>query len=319
MKFFGKTVLLFGILLLIAAGSFASGNRDNKEAGRSGRYGINEIRELKAQMLPLESRGDMPGEKEEELLRYFAPAGLPGSFRLAYFISGGRKLALYHFRPDRKASAGFIYLFHGYLDHTLCNIRLIAFLLEQGYEVVGFDLPGHGLSEGDPVDIDDFSEYAAALGDLIDLGLPGDGIKPSVIAHSTGCSMILEYLRGSENSFDRIILASPLVYTVGWWVSGIGIYLAKPFTDHVFRRFSNSTQDKDYADFVKNRDPFQSREVPFSWVDAYLTWNRDIRSQPVREDLCFHILQGKRGQCGKLQIEYTLSSGKLSPFPCHLL
>lgn len=287
--------LILLLSLLIPLGLYASGGGDSAVGTDDrGTFGRDEIRALKAQMAPVRSRGWLPGEGEEALLRFYAPRGLPGSFRLASFLSGGRRLALYHFRPERDVPVGFIYLIHGYLDHTLSNVRLIAFLLEQGYELVGFDLPGHGLSEGDAVDIDDFAEYALALGDLLDLDLPGEGRGASVVAHSTGCSTVIEYLREGENVFDRIVLASPLIYSAGWWITGFGISLSEPFSDHIFRRFGASSQDGDYADFVKNRDPFQSRQVPFSWVRAYLNWNKDIRGLSPREDLAFHLLQGDR-------------------------
>jgi lysophospholipase len=308
-----RRFLTLSLLLcfLVTACLSASGGRDTAGAADlRGTFGKEEIRKLKTEMSPVDSRGWLPGEGEEALLRFFAPRGLPGSFRLATFLSGERRLALYHFRPDREEPAGFIYILHGYLDHTLSNVRQIADLRHQGYELVGFDLPGHGLSEGEPVDIDDFAEYARAFEDLLELDLPGEGRGASVVAHSTGCSTVIEYLRSGENLFDRIVLASPLVYSAGWWITGFGISMAEPFSDHIFRRFSASSRDKEYMDFVRNRDPFQSREVPFSWVKAYLSWNRDIRSQPPREDLVFHILQGDRDSVvdHRMNIPFLLES-----------
>ncbi len=307
MRYSALGALLFSLVLTLLP---ASGQNDSAH----GSYGAKEIRALKEELLPLDSRGWLPSESEEELLRHYFPEGLPGSFRLARFPSKERELTLYHFRPERERPAGFIYLLHGYLDHTLSNVRLIAFLLEQGYEVAGFDLPGHGLSEGDPVDIDDFTEYAAAFEDLLGQGLDEGAESCSVVAHSTGCSMVMEYLKTRDNQFDKIILASPLVYSVGWWITGFGISLAQPFSDHIFRRFSNATQDEEYAAFVRNRDPFQSHEVPFSWVRAYLNWNRDIRRQPVREDLHFHILQGNRDSVVdyKMNIPFLMKKYPLS-------
>ena len=45
--------------------------------------------------------------------------------------------------------------------------RMAEYLLEQGYAVVMFDLPGHGLSEGKRASIDDFSQYGCALSDFL--------------------------------------------------------------------------------------------------------------------------------------------------------
>ena len=50
-------------------------------------------------------------------------------------------------------------LVHGYFDHTGLYNKLIAWALESGFNVLIFDLPGHGLSSGEPAVIDDFGDY----------------------------------------------------------------------------------------------------------------------------------------------------------------
>ena len=49
-----------------------------------------------------------------------------------------------------------ILLVHGYYDHTGVLSTFIRFLVQKGYHVLTFDLPGHGLSTGEQATISDF-------------------------------------------------------------------------------------------------------------------------------------------------------------------
>ncbi|MBF9015920.1 MULTISPECIES: alpha/beta hydrolase [unclassified Oceanispirochaeta] len=234
---------------------------------------------------------------EEIFLKHYSADDFPGTARIGMFYSRDKKLAAYLFKPDTPAVKGTVYLLHGYLDHTLSNRYLIRFLLEQGYAVLGFDLPGHGLSEGEPAAIDDFREYSTALVRFFNHSmrlsnekLPGPRIA---LAHSTGCSVIMETVSLYGNIFDRIIMVSPLVHSVGWRYTPLGISLAEPFTDSVFRRFGGSSSNKEHEDFVEHGDPLQSRTVPFSWIYAHADWFDRMELLPVNEDLSLSIIQGE--------------------------
>ncbi|MDC7232653.1 MAG: alpha/beta hydrolase [Spirochaetales bacterium] len=288
---------------------------------------------IKENMMPLFEEGMYRELSTEEqiFLDHYIPEGIPGSLHVGYFRSGETKLAAYLFSPQtndadfsgsdaagsaadssgsdvvRAAAAGSadseipvkgtVLLLHGYLDHTLSNRYLIRFLLKQNYAVAAFDLHGHGLSGGEPVHIDDFREYAEGLARFINLLNQTDYLPippPRVaVAHSTGCSVLMEMNSVYGNPFDRVIFAAPLVQAVGWRVSGLGVRLADPFSDEVFRRFGGSSSNREHEDFVKNRDPLQSRRVPFSWVYAHENWVERMKDIPADNRFAPIILQGE--------------------------
>lgn len=68
---------------------------------------------------------------------------------------------------------------HGAMGRALQFKSTLAALMAAGHEVVTFDLPGHGQSEGDAVDTIHVSEVLAALGRRI-------GPLHAVLAHSFG-------------------------------------------------------------------------------------------------------------------------------------
>ena len=82
------------------------------------------------------------------------------------FRSGDETLAAHIFRP--KQYKGAVIVLHGYFDHCGQLNRLIKYLLQNGYAVAAFDLPGLGLSSGQRGAIDDFSQYCQALLDFTD-------------------------------------------------------------------------------------------------------------------------------------------------------
>ena len=82
-------------------------------------------------------------------------AGLQHS--LGTIESCQQRLAVHVLRQPQATRV--LLLVHGYLDHVGLFGHLIRFGLERGYTVVAFDLPGHGLSSGERVSIEDFSDY----------------------------------------------------------------------------------------------------------------------------------------------------------------
>jgi alpha-beta hydrolase superfamily lysophospholipase len=52
---------------------------------------------------------------------------------------------------------------HGYLEHSGIYQPIIKEILEQGFSVITYDLPGHGLSNGSPASIQNFDHYQQVL------------------------------------------------------------------------------------------------------------------------------------------------------------
>src|SRR4051812_48110748 len=54
---------------------------------------------------------------------------------------------------------GTILLVHGYSEHSGRYFHFAKFLVQHGFDVITFDLPGHGRSEGRRSDIENFQDY----------------------------------------------------------------------------------------------------------------------------------------------------------------
>ncbi|QEN08005.1 alpha/beta fold hydrolase [Oceanispirochaeta crateris] len=257
-------------------------------------FGSQDISAVKEQMTPLENHNTQYFPETLAFLAHYSADQVPGPLEFGWFLSEERKIAAYLFRTPGEPAAGTVYLLHGYLDHSLSNTGVIRFLVEHNYNVAAFDLPGHGMSEGVPVDIDDFSEYAFCLKRfkaLTESSLEGPFFA---LGHSTGSSVILEYTNLYENDFKALILTSPLVKNFAWRLTALGLFLGDPFMDDIKRRFGGSSSNEEFEYFTEHNDPLQSQRIPFHWIYANTNWIKRMEQIPPREDLVFHILQGRK-------------------------
>ena len=227
-----------------------------------------------------------------EVLTYFKQYRLDFSNVLHYFghfDSAGFRVAGHVFVPRK--SKGTVLFLHGYLDHTGLAAKLIGFLLEQGYGVATFDLPGHGLSSGDRADVEDFSQYVFVLEHFL------KKIQPHIVrplhftGHSTGCAIAFEFLHKIQKPvFDKVVFLAPLIHSAHWFKAKAGYYLAKPFAEFVPRQFRRNSSDEAYLKFVK-RDPLRIDKIPLRWVRALFSWNERIERYN-RMVLSVCIIQG---------------------------
>lgn len=200
--------------------------------------------------------------------------------RLGTLDVAGYRLALQYWAPANPK--GTVFLLHGYYDHQGLYRHLIRFFLQQKFAVLGFDLPGHGLSTGARAVISDFAEYQSALDGVLaqakELPKPWFGF-----GQSTGGAIWVDYLtRTGGAAFKQVILFSPLVRPVKWRISRLSYYLARPFVRHVVRHFSENSQDPRFLEFLRLHDPLQPQLLPVTWIGALNRWIRQIeRRSPV--------------------------------------
>jgi alpha-beta hydrolase superfamily lysophospholipase len=83
--------------------------------------------------------------------------GLNDKFPVENFVSlfstqKSKKIKLQTYKYPAKSNSqdfkGLVYLIHGLYEHANSNANIAKILSEQGYEVLSFDLRGHGKSEG---------------------------------------------------------------------------------------------------------------------------------------------------------------------------
>jgi len=206
------------------------------------------------------------------------------------FESGGFTLAGHIYKPQEYKAT--VFVLHGYFDHCGQLNHLIKYLLEQNHAVACFDLPGHGLSGGQRAAIDDFSQYSRSLTDFVDVAKEQLAGPYHFIGHSTGAAAGLDYLfTHQECIFDKVILAAPLVRCIAWQQTKI-VYQEKiSFVKTIPRAFCKSSSDKKFLDFIKNKDPLQSRELTLKWVRALHNWNEKIADAAV-SNKSIKVIQG---------------------------
>jgi len=142
--------------------------------------------------LQLDPAQDVPATAQSVVQDYlkFYQLDFPSTLSAQHFIgtlqSGEYTIVAQYWLPTLQPAKGTVLVLHGYYDHVgLCQ-HLIRFILEQGFAVVAYDQPGHGLSSGEQVVIHHFSEYVAVLQQCVQQAqhLP----QPLLAIDAAGCS-----------------------------------------------------------------------------------------------------------------------------------
>lgn len=227
-----------------------------------------------------------------------------------YVSLSGYQIAVQAWVPA--APRGTCFIVHGYFDHVGLYRHLIAWALAHELTVLAFDLPGHGLSSGEPVSIPDFFEYQHVLDGMIAVAEDGLSVgcapKPwRAIGQSTGAGILLDYLLGAsaqdalekskqadsevvddgaaENEsepesvgppWEQIALLAPLVRVTSWGGVNVTYQLLHWFQDRVPRGFGVNSHDQAFLNFQKYEDPMQIRYVSAQWVGSMIRWARRI-------------------------------------------
>jgi lysophospholipase len=197
-----------------------------------------------------------------------------------YVNAAGFRLATHYWLP--KHAEGTLVVVHGYYDHAGILGNAIRFGLEHNLAVLAFDLPGHGLSNGEPAVIDSFNQYGDSLAEILQQSAV---IMPQplyAIGQSTGCAVLLNYLwryftaKNVTDPFVKIALCSPLVLPRAWRGRHIGRHVyavLRHFVQRVSRTFSANSHDLKFLDFIQHQDPLQARYLSLRWIGAMKAWH----------------------------------------------
>ncbi|HEK0908427.1 TPA: alpha/beta hydrolase [Pseudomonas putida] len=176
-----------------------------------------------------------------------------------------------------------LFLLHGYYDHMGLYRHVIAWALQQGFAVIGCDLPGHGLSSGERASIADFAIYQQVLDALFEQARRLDLPRPwHLCGQSTGGAIVVDHLLhcGEQSPADgQVILLAPLVRPRAWHWSKLSYRVLRHFVDGIERRFSANTNDPAFLAFLE-ADPLQPRRLPTAWVGALMAWIKRIEAAP---------------------------------------
>ncbi len=237
-----------------------------------------------------------PPDVCQSFWKYYQLDQLPGNGHLVCWPFEQWHLAVHVWTPLQSAR-GTVLIWHGLFDHFAIYRKMIALALIQGFQVIGLDLPGHGLSDGQRASIDDFSSYQRILEGFFSVLEVWRCPQPwHALGQSTGSAILWEYLlRSTRNSqLTQIMLLAPLVRPaafaqVRWSYRTLGKWLkATP------RKFRVNSSDKDFIRFTHVHDPLQPRHLDMRWVGAMLEWEQYWRHSSLCSDKEIQIVQGGR-------------------------
>ncbi|OED46758.1 hypothetical protein ACH42_03435 [Endozoicomonas sp. (ex Bugula neritina AB1)] len=195
-------------------------------------------------------------------------------------------------------SQGTWFIMHGYFDHAGLMQHMIRFFLQQGYDVVTYDLPGHGLSTGRPATIPDFSIYSLILEDVLNYHKKHLVHPYHAFGQSTGCAIITDFLseRVAHNNplpFEKVVLSAPLIRPCHWNIGRFQLYFVRLFLKQLPRKFTNNSRDLVFLKKTHN-DPLTARILPTQWVSALDRWIKKIESKKINIPLSPLIIQGTK-------------------------
>lgn len=240
----------------------------------------------------------VPGDAERAYFHFYGIDferrfdGLEHHF--GHFSSGKHEIVCHYFALPAGHARGTCFIFHGYFDHVGLFRHVIGFCLERGFNVVAYDLPGHGLSTGERAGIGSFMEYETVLRDCLALFAEAAPRPWHAIAQSTGAAVVMDYtLLQQAPAFDKLVLLGPLVRAAEWrWVK-TAHWLGRRFLEQVPRRFGVNSNDAEFLRFIAGQDPLQARYIAVSWVNALIRWERRFQQLPPSDKVVL-VVQGQR-------------------------
>ncbi|AOA58010.1 alpha/beta hydrolase [Acinetobacter larvae] len=200
------------------------------------------------------------------------------------------KLHVQVFVPPCEQIKGTVWLLHGYLEHSGIYQPIIKELLEQGFSVLTYDLPGHGLTDGSPANIENFDHYQDVLLAVHQYVRFADQLpKPWLgIGQSTGAAIlmhhILAYAQQRQNPIvQRVLLLSPLIRPAksAWWHNSIGLGIIRRIKREVPRHFRRNNHNPEFLRFVRLTDPLQPRMMGMDWILAMSKWMQEMEQRPA--------------------------------------
>ncbi|MGV3526449.1 MAG: alpha/beta hydrolase [Candidatus Sericytochromatia bacterium] len=217
-----------------------------------------------------------PGQPPEfqAYLRFYG-MDFPGVGHQAGWVQvGGERVFAHVMRPE--VTRGTVVAYHGYFVHSALLRPLFEDLLLGGWTVVAVDLPGHGLSGGARVSIDNFSQYADTVEQVTQVVLPHVPKPYTLLGHSTGGAGVWEYLlQHPDNPYRNAILAAPLVRSYLWDWSLVGFQLGQGWISELPRLIRPTSSDPEFLAMVR-KDPLQYAGTPVQWVRALIHWNEKV-------------------------------------------
>lgn len=182
---------------------------------------------------------------------------------------------------------------HGYMNHCRYLDVIKEKLQSLNYDVLCYDLPGHGNSSGRNFDIDHFKTYALVSKAVIEKAKSEGYQKIDFIAHSTGTVGVTELLLDQEElGLNKIVFIAPLVrsylYKLSYWSWRLG--------GRILPRLPVRPLGEVHPDYLEivNSDPFYPRSVPNHFAGELFHWNDYLETLNRVSEKKIHIFFGTK-------------------------
>jgi lysophospholipase len=219
------------------------------------------------------------------------------SHNFGYFQATEFKLACHIWKPMPATSGqklkGTVFFLHGYTDNVGLMQHALRALLNDGWAVVAFDLPGHGLSSGKIGCIGSFDQYRDCLEHCLSSS-EGHLPKPWMGAgQSTGGAIWFNYLRrhAASCAVETVVMFAPLVRILNWSRLKFLFPVLRHFTTLKPRVFTKNSNDPEFLEFVKNQDVMQPPGTPMRWVAAMRDNIQEFMQAPT-SDIPLKVISG---------------------------
>jgi alpha-beta hydrolase superfamily lysophospholipase len=269
--------------------------------------------ELQSQLKPLtfsiEQDAELTAPELQEYLQYYSidfSKQFEATHRMGSVSAAGFEIATHYWLSN--PARGTVHIIHDHFDHVgLCG-PIIQWCLQEHYNVVAIDLPGHGLSTGPRASIKSFDQYGEVLETLTTLSksnLPG---RNYCIAHGVGAAAVMNLMwKHGKRPFAKMVFLAPLVRPHYWPKAKFRYYLARLLGKTIKRKLLDNSREEEFVDFVNTSDSLQCWRIPVKWITAMKRWQAALPSMPT-EILGPLIVQGK--QDGLMDWQYNVDQVK---------
>lgn len=208
------------------------------------------------------------------------------------------KLAWRAWRPSTQPRAVLV-LAHGYAEHIGRYAHVAEYFTGRRYAVYGYDMAGHGLSEGRRGHITHFSDYLEDLRRFIAVAQTREPELPTfVVGHSQGGLIALAYGETNPPGLEGMVISAPgleLAMPVPGWKIGLGKILSK-----LVPTFSMSngipeehlTRDSAVSGAYAQTDPLIVKVASARWVTEFSQAQTDTLAAAHRFQLPCLIMHG---------------------------
>lgn len=127
------------------------------------------------------------------------------------FFTGVRGVHIYHqsWLPEDEPRAALL-IVHGLAEHSGRYMNVVNRFIPLGYGIYGFDLPGHGRSDGARVYVKRFDDFIAVLRIYVGMVRGWQRDKPVfLMGHSMGALISTIFLLDHQAEFAGAILSGP--------------------------------------------------------------------------------------------------------------